>query len=836
MTKTLILVPVACALALATLAQERIVESNFREAGSWPGVWQQAAAGYYQPLGKISISPDGLLLEANPQTPVFITQKDKFSARPGDIIEVTAVIRSQKPAFICLTIFESTSRGWVKNDSVELRTKEGVQTVIRQITLRHVSGKDFTLGALGFGVAKGGSATFESIRAERKGIDAAESSREFPPGLAVHFDASRPSSLVFKDGRIVLWRDLSGNGNDARELKEGSGAAFLPDGLNHLSMVRFSGKQEFITKNPLNMNELTAFVVFRREASRKGEGWQHQLYWDDGTRAAAATHTLTGGANGGEESPRILHTSSEGSFTHPLLIGSNGGLRGFLIGDIGEILIFNRRQLSAKEAEAIRSRLVKKWKIDEDDYVRVGPLPETPKRISVELPLSDQDNRGKWHLVKELSDEFNGNTLDRTKWMDTRHYTIGNAPSRALPENIVVKDGMVQIITKYDPDMSSGRIEPRGSEYHSFSVGRLFSRGTFRYGYIEARAKIQATSFNNAFWLYGVGENRKTGEIACPEIDIFELAGKSFAHTYSYNMAIHYVIRKPYKHLAFARTWKSDFKFSDDFHVYGLEWTPKAIRYFIDGSLVREFKVKENLWNMPMRIHFDSIPHFDWFGVPDPNDFPCAFQIDYCRVWKNAETDLPENDWKELFDFVYFTPDTGFAFDYFKKYGDKIVMTRPMPKILEEKSLGLVNTHETARKWKSGFGTEITWDAEEKAVSFLFPPAVTRKDNGEVQYAASGTQWPFAEITDLSIRDWKKFDYLKIEFVNPGFIQAFTFIITPKTGLPMAARLNMKSGKGVIYIKLTDSIKASPIKSIMLRTRGSDRIQNFLLTDIKLEK
>lgn len=836
MKKTLISIPVSCVLALGTFAQERIVESNFREADSWPGVWQQATAGYYQPLGKVSISKDGLLLEAHPQTPVFVTQKDKFTARPGDIIEIAATVRTPKPAFIYLSVFESTPRGWAKNDTVELRTKEGVQTITKQITLRNVSGKDFSLGAIGFGVSKGGSAVFENIRAGFKGIDAAESSREFPPGLAAHFDASRTSSLVLKDGRIVLWRDLSGNGNDAREKKEGSGATLLSDGLNHLPMARFSGKQEFITAKPLNLKEISAFVVFRREASQKGDGWQHQLYWDKGDRAAAGTHTLTGGANGGEETPRILFTSSEGDFSHPLLIGSNGGLRGFLTGDIGEILIFNRKDFNAKEADAIRSSLIRKWKIDEDDHVRVGPLPENPKRISEELPLSDQTNRGKWHLVKELSDEFNGNALDKTKWMDTRHYTIGNAPSRALPENIVVKDGMVQIITKYDPNMSSGRIEPRGSEYHSFSVGRLFSRGTFRYGYIEARAKIQATSFNNAFWLYGVGENRKTGEIVCPEIDIFELAGKSFAHTYSYNMAIHYVIRKPYKHLAFARTWKSDFKFSDDFHVYGLEWTPKVIRYFIDGSLVREFKVKENLWNLPMRIHFDSIPHFDWFGVPDPKDFPCAFQIDYCRVWKNTETDLPEKDWKDQFDFVYFTPDTGFAFDYYKKYGDKIVMTRPTPKIVEEKSLAIVNAPETAKNWKSGFGAEISWNAEKKAMSFLFPAAITRKDNGEVQYAAPGAQWPFAEFSGFPLHDWKKYDYLALEFINPGFIQAFTLTITPENGTPMAARLNMKSGKGVIYVKLTDSLKAGPVKSITLRTRGSDRIQSFLLTDIKLEK
>ncbi len=831
-----LLIPISCALAIGGFAQEQILDCNFKETGSWPGDWQQAVSGYYQPAGKVTPSQEGLRLEANPKTPVMVTQKTKFAAKPGDIVEITAVIRSAKPVFFYLSIFESTPRGWVKNDTAELRTKEGVHTYTKQLTLRDAPDKTFSLGAVSFGVIKGGSAVFESLRASFKGVDSKAVKSELPGGLVAHFDAARPSSLVVKDGRIVLWRDVSGQENDVREKKGGSGAAFLSDGLNHLPMARFSGNQEFITQKPLNLKDISAFVVFRREDSQKAEGWQHQLYWDDGTRAAPGTYTLSSGAAGGEEKPRILYTSSEGNFIHPLLIGSNGGLRGFVTGDIGEILIFNRKDFTAKEADAIRSYLVKKWKIDEEDYVRVGPLPETPKRISDTLPLSDQADRGKWHLVKEFSDEFNGTALDKTKWMDTRHYTIGNAPARALPENIVVKDGMAQIITKYDPNMPSGRVEPRGPEYHSFSVGRIFSKDVFRYGYLEIRAKIQPTSFNNAFWLYGVGEDKKTGEVTCPEIDIFELAGKSFAHTYSYNMALHNVTRKPYKHYVYARNWKSDFKFSDDFHVYGLEWTPKVIRYFIDGSLVREFKIQKNLWDMPMRVHFDSIPHFDWFGVPDPKDFPCAFQIDYFRLWKNAETDLPENDWKAKYKYTYLTPDTGFAFDYNKKYGDKIVMTRPMPKNIEEKSLDLVNAPEMVKSWKGGSGAEISWNAADKAVSFLFPAAITRRDNGEVQYAAPSAQWPYAEITELPVRDWKNYNYLVIEFINPGFIQAFTLTVTPEKGTPLVERPTMKSGKGVFYVKLSDSIKSGPVKSIMLRTRGSDRIQSFLLTDLKLEK
>jgi len=49
--------------------------------------------------------------------------------------------------------------------------------------------------------------------------------------------------------------------------------------------------------------------------------------------------------------------------------------------------------------------------------------------------------------------------------------------------------------------------------------------------------------------------------------------------------------------------WEAPFKFADDYHVFGLEWGPKTIRYFVDGSLVRS--VKNDAWHAPMFMLFD---------------------------------------------------------------------------------------------------------------------------------------------------------------------------------------------------------------------------------------
>jgi beta-glucanase (GH16 family) len=82
-------------------------------------------------------------------------------------------------------------------------------------------------------------------------------------------------------------------------------------------------------------------------------------------------------------------------------------------------------------------------------------------------------------------------------------------------------------------------------------------------------------------------------------------------------------------------------RFSDDFHVFALEWEPEAIRFYVDDNLY----VTRTLADIPVgkKWAFDH-PFFlllnlavggDWPGNPDATTvFPQTMLVDYVRVYK----------------------------------------------------------------------------------------------------------------------------------------------------------------------------------------------------------
>ena len=62
------------------------------------------------------------------------------------------------------------------------------------------------------------------------------------------------------------------------------------------------------------------------------------------------------------------------------------------------------------------------------------------------------------------------------------------------------------------------------------------------------------------------------------------------------------------------------------------EWTPEEIKYFVDGVVVRT--VENTHWHQPLSLIFDSETMPDWFGIPEDEDLPSTFSIEYVRAWK----------------------------------------------------------------------------------------------------------------------------------------------------------------------------------------------------------
>jgi len=88
-----------------------------------------------------------------------------------------------------------------------------------------------------------------------------------------------------------------------------------------------------------------------------------------------------------------------------------------------------------------------------------------------------------------------------------------------------------------------------------------------------------------------------------------------------------------------AKLVKDPWRFADDYHVYGLEWSKEEIRYLVDGVLIRS--VENTHWHQPLFLIFDSETMPKWFGMPDDKDLPSTFSAEYIRAWTKAGQCVP---------------------------------------------------------------------------------------------------------------------------------------------------------------------------------------------------
>jgi beta-glucanase (GH16 family) len=253
-----------------------------------------------------------------------------------------------------------------------------------------------------------------------------------------------------------------------------------------------------------------------------------------------------------------------------------------------------------------------------------GPLTNPPVRMSDTLPLSDQTNRAGWVKFEPMWDEFNGPALDTNKWAVGLDWWQGRQPAWFNPTNVTVRDGQLQLTMRREPVPAA--YQARG--YSNYTSAALHSRAQSSHGYYEIRATPMNSAGSSSFWFQ---VEPTPGWLT--EIDVFELSGKGRDQQRRDNMTTH-VFRTPAVegHWAVHAEWEAPFRFADDFHVFGFDWSKDELRWYVDGVLVR---TQENSrWHNPLYLIFDSETMPGWFGMPDDSDLPSTFCIDYVRAWK----------------------------------------------------------------------------------------------------------------------------------------------------------------------------------------------------------
>ena len=186
------------------------------------------------------------------------------------------------------------------------------------------------------------------------------------------------------------------------------------------------------------------------------------------------------------------------------------------------------------------------------------------------------------------SDEFGGSSLDATKWKfhatmnsDDCVYTNDSRTAR-------VEDGCLHLLVVPSGDPAKPQMLPRGVSTRD--------KMAFRYGYLEMRARVP---FRHgawpSFWMTVQPGLRKAAWGS--EVDIFEVFSSSntvVANLHKWaGQKGHFMLPGGEGSLKRAYFFKDCSKLNDEFHVYGFEWTPKEMSFYVDGEKYATFPIDE---------------------------------------------------------------------------------------------------------------------------------------------------------------------------------------------------------------------------------------------------
>ena len=245
-----------------------------------------------------------------------------------------------------------------------------------------------------------------------------------------------------------------------------------------------------------------------------------------------------------------------------------------------------------------------------------------------------------WH------DEFNGTELSEDDWNREKHKVgwVNHELQAYVPsaDYAYVKDGEL-IIQPVKTEDENGDVK-----YYSGRVNTQ-NKHDIKYGWIEARIKFpQGKGFLPAFWMMPQDEDYYGQWPKCGEIDIAEVLGDNIGTTYG---TLHY--GEPHNQNQGTYTLK-DGDFSNDYHVFAIEWEPGLIKWYVDGEQFFETNDWFSKWpggkektypapfDQPFHVILNVAVGGDWPGDPDETttfDEKAQMRVDYVRYFQKDNYD-----------------------------------------------------------------------------------------------------------------------------------------------------------------------------------------------------
>lgn len=298
-------------------------------------------------------------------------------------------------------------------------------------------------------------------------------------------------------------------------------------------------------------------------------------------------------------------------------------------------------------------------------------ISETTSNLAVELKSTKPTKPPKWKLI--LNEQFDGKS--GLEWRKGRATTASgghpgyNSTEKAfyLPDRANVENGKLTLSAIKKPlnvvndkakqgQFKAGDVEDiwysNGDSGHwSYQTGTVttapdrngmiggLSTGDwtpqpasfeFLYGQIEARIKVpKGPGLWPAFWLL------QSDGTWPPEIDVMEIVDPEAKHVAQH---LHYGKTDTDFTQYHDKGYPAGVDLSEDFHVYGVDWQPDYIRWYLDGKLIQEYTDKANIPSKPMYILLNLAIGGDWpekYGkLGDSTPFPAEMVVDFVKVWQ----------------------------------------------------------------------------------------------------------------------------------------------------------------------------------------------------------
>jgi len=221
-----------------------------------------------------------------------------------------------------------------------------------------------------------------------------------------------------------------------------------------------------------------------------------------------------------------------------------------------------------------------------------------------------------WH------DEFSTDSVDAAKWLIADgHWSYNGELQYYAPDDVYSHEGSLRLRSQY-----------RYYAGLSFTSGHIESTNFQRYGRIDIRAKMPGTrGLWPALWLLPAARDWP------PEIDILELLGHE---PNTIHMSNHWGPltdgKSPWELGQTATNHFTGPDFTQDFHLFSLEWSADSLVWFIDDTL--RFVSKSGIPHEAMYLIMNTAIGGFWPGSPDATTtFPQYHDIDYVRFYQRDE-------------------------------------------------------------------------------------------------------------------------------------------------------------------------------------------------------